>query len=201
MFPYSTGTVQYWKISAIHGHRRRSASRMFQGSGASMDWSWCFGHAASSGRWQRAHKPAVVWSIAARQILRGGAEFILLSSAAFKLQIWLDAIGCTPVAKWTLLGTGGMNAVPLRAQLVAASKAVSGPEHCIGAMDWRMEHHAFPMFLFDSRTPQGITHIHRTALMRCVWCAAQSEHMVSLRACRDIVACIIHSALSMRSRL
>ena len=133
MFPYSTGTVQYWKISAIHGHRRRSASRMFQGSGASMDWSWCFGHAASSGRWQRAHNPAVVWSIAARQILRGGAEFILPSSAAFKLQIWLDAIGCTPVAKWTLLGTGGMNAC------ASARAARCSVQSCqwAGTLHWR----------------------------------------------------------------
>ena len=54
---------------------------------------------------------------------------------------------------------------------------------------------------FDSSTPQGLTHIHMTALMRCVRCAARLQHMVAHRACRDIAAEIMHSALSMRSRL
>ena len=55
--------------------------------------------------------------------------------------------------------------------------------------------------LFDSSTPQGLTHIHMTALMWCVRCAARLQHMVAHRACRDIAAEILHSALSMRSRL
>ena len=54
---------------------------------------------------------------------------------------------------------------------------------------------------FDLSTPQGLTHIHMTALMRCVRCAARLQHMVAHRACRDIAAEILHSALSMRSRL
>ena len=117
------------------------------------------------------------------------------------LMRWVDAVGCAYVTKGTQLGTGEIH-------LCASARAVRSSvqnRQWAGTLHWRYgfahRTQCFPQVLFDLRMPQGLTHIHRTALMRCVRCAAHSEHMVSLRACRDIVAYIIHSVLSMRSRL
>ena len=63
----------------------------------------------------------------------GGADFLSPSSAALKIALWVDAIGCAHVAKWTLLGTGGIH-------LYASARAVRSSvqnRHWAGTMHWR----------------------------------------------------------------
>ena len=45
------------------------AVRCSKGSGASRDWSWCLGRAASSRRWYGTQRASMGWSIAARHLM------------------------------------------------------------------------------------------------------------------------------------
>ena len=89
----------------------------------------------------------------------------------------------------------GYICVPPCGHLIAASKNSNGSEHCKDVVDRHGATCTILRLIFDLSMPQGLSHIHMTALLRCVQCAACSEHMVAFRTCMDIVADIIHSGL------
>ena len=71
-------------------HSGATNGRMFQGSGALLDWNGCCARAVFSGWWCYTILIAVVWSIAARQVVVCGAEIYSAPNAAFN--IWMGWI-------------------------------------------------------------------------------------------------------------